>query len=211
MKYITSIKVNIPLYWPIIRTDKKIEKVFSNGIIQFLSRGVNNSTILSQHKNGIWEFNWHYRNDPKKGIIEFQNDYPKDGIKNIAFWTGYVWPIYFLKDKEIQWGNYNQDVGPGSKISNQCMIEGPVPGFPGIGAKYGWQQVYFEDLITTFTTQSEIFYDVLQLSYYQSWDGGNINGAVLWMAPEIGIIQVQKIINGQKIDDFMYLKEQKII
>lgn len=186
--------IRIEDYWPIIQPGHMITKLF-NGITQYLVSDGKGGTIIKQfqanqwepNKVGSWEYDWYYRYDPQRGVLEYKDDYPLS--------AGHLYPAVMMPGEEIVWGGGTKyPVLPGAKMMVPCTIAGPLGG--EIGAQQGLQKIAFHGLADCLTPAGE-FKDCLQLTYTQPWGKhGSEDGGILWLAKDIGMVSAHWIHGG---------------
>ena len=180
--------INVPNYWPWA----PVTNVFDNGSSQIYSAVANGGMRLRETitdpvtKIVSWQDDWFYRNDRVRGILEYEDDYPKiKWQQKLMFWTPIVTQPC-VPGKEIVWGGA-QDVG--DALGAPCQTA-------GIFGQYGWQQLSFDAILPTFETPAGIFHDVLVLRYWQTWSGKPSQGAQMWFAKGLGQIKALWATNG---------------
>jgi len=166
--------INVPEYWPF----ETVTNTFDGGIV-FDYSPVAGGMRLRQFRDSVWQCDWFYRGDAARGILEYEDDYPKTTWQQkLQFWTPIVTQPC-APGKEIIWG-YQQQVG--DALGAPCATA-------GVFGQYGWQQLSFDALLPTFETPAGIFKDVLVLRYWQTWSGGAPQGAQMWFAKGLGQIK----------------------
>jgi hypothetical protein len=183
-------------YWPFPGSLQRRTNEYTNGISNIYTfaadtpAGGGKGICLRQFINGNqWDSDWFYRNDPVRGILEYEDDYP---APSWMFWSK-TKNCLMASCKEIIWGGTLQNVG--DVIHGQCEIArgigfGPMP-------LYGWQQVQFIDILSTYTVTAGTFSNVLKLQYWQTWaNSPNSSGAIMWLAPDIGQLRAEWTKNG---------------
>lgn len=150
---------------------------------------------LDEYTSGGWLSAWEYRHDPTHGVIETANRFP--GVR-MAYKPG----------KWIIWGG---QMTVGQNIQQGIEVDLPAStGVVSAPGNYGWQSVTFEALHPTFTSGSGAAYsDVVQIRVLQSWcknwtcafpAGQNVFEIRYWLAPAVGIVQVEYIAPDARTD-----------
>lgn len=178
----SALTINVPEYWPF----ETVTNTFDSGIV-FDYTPVQGGMRLRQFKNNIWQCDWFYRNDYVRGILEYQDDYPKTAWQQkLQFWTPVI-SQPCVSGKEIIWGASDQAVG--DSLGAPCQTA-------GLFGQYGWQQLRFDALLPTFETPAGTFKDVLVLRYWQTWSDKPSQGAQMWFAKGLGQIKALWELNG---------------
>ena len=172
--------IDVREYWPWPATGEALTNVFDGGIVQTYS-AAQGGVRLRETVNGTWKDDWFYRYDTFRGVLEYEDVYPKTtALQKMMFWTPVICNIC-VPGKEIIWGGVQK---VGDSISGLCQTS-------GIGGQHGWQRVDFQDLLVSFDTPAGKFFDVLVLEYWQSWSNGLVKGAKTWFAPGMGQIRAE--------------------
>jgi hypothetical protein len=187
-----STTFNARTYWPQPGTGRKLTNTFddgmhSDGIVQTYTRTKAGSIVLRQTINrGVWDSDWYYKIDPRQGVLEYRDDYPrKRWIDYFSFWrlNKQVWCV---EGREIYWG------GDGMQVATSpfriCETYGPF-------GQLGLQELNFYDILPMYDTPAGMFHDVLVMEYWQQWGSGKIEGAKMWMAPGVGQVRAEWSLN----------------
>lgn len=176
--------IKIPDYWPWM----PVTNTFDNGsVIAYRPiTPIPSGMKLRQTQNGAWQCDWFYRNDYVRGVLEYQDDYPKTKWQQKLMWWTPIVTQPCVPGKEIIWGGYQ---AVGDALGAPCQTA-------GVFGQYGWQQLSFDSILPTFETPAGKFNDVLVLRYWQTWSGGQSNGAQLWFAKGLGQIKALWAVNG---------------
>jgi hypothetical protein len=178
---ITSETINVSDYWPWV----PVSNVFDGGIVLSYTP-TTGGMRMRQMMNGAWSYDWFYRNDPTRGVLEYEDDYPKTTwFQNLMFWTSIV-AQPCVTGKEIVWGGIQKI---GDSVGAQCETV-------GIFGQYGWQELSFDAILPSFVTPAGTFTDVLVMRYWQSWSGQPPKGAQMWLAKGLGPIKQAWTLNG---------------
>lgn len=173
-------KIFMPAYWPMFKTGElrrfdytatddsmpPITSVFA------YDKGTNSMLYIDYDAHLTWKDTWYYRYNVGSGINEWRDDYPGKKV---------------VMNPPIAWGEY-YEIG-------QDLVTYPkmdvFQSWPPALAK-GVQIVHIENLLGKFRVQTgEMYQNVLQFTYLQSWDGKPGAGARYWMAEGIGPVAVQ--------------------
>jgi hypothetical protein len=166
--------IDVPEYWPWA----PLTNTFDNGTVHNYTQ-VSDGMRLRQTIKGIWDSDWFYREDLARGVLEYEDDYPKTKwFQKAMFWTSIVkQPL--VPGKEIIWGHAQKinDI-----IEGQCKTA-------GLFGQCGLQQINFDAVLPIFTISGGTFADVLVLTYWQSWGGKTSKGSQMWLAKGLGPIK----------------------
>jgi len=186
-------------YWPTPGQGRTLTNTFSSEIVQTYTDEAVGNYRLRQVINGKWDCDWFYRLDPMRGVLEYRDDYPKNWYNYLELWkkTREVW---CLPGKEIFWGGPFERTG--AVAAKQCVTSGPL-------GQYGWQEIFFNAILPTYVTKAGTFENVLVLTYWQQWGGGKIDGAKMWLAPGLGQIRAEWMLNEAPTGYWMELLETK--
>lgn len=180
-------KIFMPAYWPMFKTGElrrfdytatddsmpPITSVFA------YDKGTNSMLYIDYDAHLTWKDTWYYRYNVGSGINEWRDDYPGKKV---------------VMNPPIAWGEY-YDIG-------QDLVTYPkmdvFQSWPPALAK-GVQIVHIENLLGKFRVQTgEMYQNVLQFTYLQSWDGKPGAGARYWMAEGVGPVAVQWLAQDPK-------------
>ena len=180
--------IDCRVYWPMVYKNDSITKVFNNGYQQQLVRSINfvGATSLIEILNGKWLATWYLYHDPERGVLEFCDDLPKtQWFQKAMFWQPCV-RSYYIPGQEIVWGN-KQDVG--DLIEHACVMK-------GLFGQSGTQTVDFIEILPTMKIANTILQNVLVIVYSQKWGNGPPSGAKYYLAPNLGMVQIEWMANG---------------
>jgi len=190
-------KINVAEYWPVLAVgeQRRFDYKASAGAPTvassvFVADPQDGSVLcIDADANGNWTSTWFITYDKLRGVIEWRDDYSLTGFMKTLFGTKQEG---FVKGSEILWGAY---VNIGDVLNNSCCIDyahshGVTPFFSGPWA-WGSQHVQFIAHLDTLTTVcGDVYKDVLQYQYAQTWNGVT-QGATYWAAKGIGPVQIQ--------------------
>lgn len=172
--------INCAEYWPNPGSYDTITNTYTDGIVNIYSYATDTpghagpGVRMRQNVNGVWSFDWFYRFDPARGVLEYEDDYPK------PWWLlwGNVKAQPMISGREIVWGG-NQNLG-------DIVQHGCAWSFLGT-TTWGWQRVQIVQIIPTYTDAGgKTHTNVLQIEYWQEWGSGATAGAVMYLAKNIG-------------------------
>jgi hypothetical protein len=185
-------------YWPQPKPGETLTNTFSSGIVQHYTIDLNGGVRLRQYINGNWDCDWFYRIDRNGDVLEYRDDYPRK-------WYNLPWKyareVVCVPGKEIYWGGFNQPIGV--PVGRQCVTS-------GLFGQWGLQELDFEAILPEFSTPCGTFQDVLVLTYWQQWGDGKIDGARMWLAPGLGQIRAEWMLNRKPTGYFMELLKTEL-
>lgn len=165
-----------------------ITKIFNNGYQQQLVRSLNfvGATSLIETMNKEWLATWYLYHHPERGVLEFCDDIPKtQWFQKAQFWAPCI-RSYYIPGQEIIWGNHQN---AGDLIEHACIMQ-------GLFGQSGVQTVDFVEIIPTMKIANTIFQNVLVVVYSQKWGNGIPGGAKYYLAPNLGMIQIEWMSNN---------------
>jgi len=168
----------VPAYWPIFKTHelRRFDYVAVDGSMPPLTSvfsydvGSDSMLYIDYDAHLTWKDTWYYRYNVGIGINEWRDDYP--GGKKVVL------------SPPIGWGE-NQLIGSDYITYPKMSL---FQSWPPAMAN-GIQICHYEALIPSMTlTNNNTYFDVLQFTYMQAWDGKPGTGARYWMANGVGPI-----------------------
>ncbi len=185
-------------YWPQPHFGVTLTNTYSSGIVNEYIRVVD-GIRLRQTINGKFDSDWYYRIDRTGDVLEYRDDYPKKWYNYAEVWREKR-QVWCVPGKEIYWGGFHQPIG--GAVGRQCETS-------GLSGQWGWQELSFEAILPSFKVPAGTFKDVLVMTYWQQWGGGKIDGAKMWLAPGIGQIRAEWMLNRVPNGYWMELLETK--
>jgi hypothetical protein len=188
-------------YWPHPAQGRVRTNRFTTGdheIVHTYNGDTRGNICLRQTIKGVFDSDWYYRSDPTRGVLEYRDDYPKKWYNYLEVWKSKR-EAWCVPGKEIIWGAAETI---GKTIAAQCVTS-------GLFGQWGWQHVNFDEMLPSYSTAGGTFHSVLLLTYWQQWAGGKIDGAKMWLAPGLGQIRAEWMLNHVRTGYWMELLETK--
>ena len=181
-------KIFVPAYWPFWKDNSKLRRFDYKDptgsmppITAVFTYDKNSDSMLyiDYDAHLTWKDTWYYQYRQGFGVAEWRDDYPGKKI---------------VMSPSIGWGEY-ADIG-GSYVNKPKMDL--FRSWPTAMAS-GVQCVAYEKLLDRIKLDSgNIYTDILQFTYLQSWDGKPGTGARYWMAKGVGPVAVQWLAQDPK-------------
>lgn len=179
--------VFIPAYWPNWKSSKvvRFDYAAADGSVApitsvFSYDKASDSMLLDDYdgKTQAWRDRWYYQYRPGFGIAEWRDDYPGKKV---------------VMEPPIGWGNYQEIGGTYINYPKMSLLKSWPPAMSS-----GVQIVAYEKKLISFKNKSGTYFDVLQMTYLQSWGGKPAIGARYWMAAGLGPVSLQWIAQDPK-------------